>query len=502
MNDRRAISQMRIDGRAIFSAAAYLISVGVIFLLERIGAPDGLVRVLGPILALGALVLIGALLRTTRVAAFYAADRAGSPLYGGAAFAAIAAGLMASASQGAQGLATPTFAALAVGFLLAALVVGPLARQTGASSLRDIVSARFDNRLLSLILGAAYFSVGVLIASVGYETAVDAVPALLGLSRDGAIIAVAIIVLLIVAPGGLAGLFWVAAAAAGMIVLVLALPIGLRIAADASLGAPLFGGGAEFAARLSRALGQYAVSPPAVPWLDATGVAIGAALLPPLSTGAFASLTAPQARRAGVFGAVLAIVFALALALGASLWPAYDGAAAQSLHSSALLVGALIAAAAGAQTASRAAGAHSAYGHEGVLASQRLARSRGLAIVAVALCAWLSHRQVIEPEKALLAAAALALALLGPPLALAVSARARALDAALAVLASLAAMAALAYAEAGALSLALAPTIALTGAVAGFAVGWAASAFGARRQSLEPARSQLFIEPPFDHGGA
>ncbi len=132
MDERRTVSQTRIDGRAIFACAAYLIGVGLIFLLERIGAPTGLVRVLGPILALGAVVIIGALMWTTRIAAFYAADHAGAPRYGAAAFAAIAASLIFCADRGAASAPRPVVA-LAVGFAAAALLVGPLARSAGGS---------------------------------------------------------------------------------------------------------------------------------------------------------------------------------------------------------------------------------------------------------------------------------------------------------------------------------------------------------------------------------
>ncbi|HLJ71395.1 MAG TPA: hypothetical protein VKU03_08765, partial [Roseiarcus sp.] len=191
MERHKAVSQTRIDGRAAFACAAYLIGVGLAFLLERIGAPDGLVRVLGPVLALAAIVLIGALTRTTRIAAFYAADHSGAPRYGAAAYAAIAASLVACAAQDG-GLAAPRLAALAVGFVLAALVVAPLARGAGATSLRDVVSARYKILPLRLVLAGVCFATGVLIAAAGYEVAADTLPGLLGLSRDGAIAAIGV----------------------------------------------------------------------------------------------------------------------------------------------------------------------------------------------------------------------------------------------------------------------------------------------------------------------
>ncbi|HLH51010.1 MAG TPA: hypothetical protein VKV96_16845 [Roseiarcus sp.] len=498
MEQSKAVSQTRIDGRAAFTCAAYLIGVGLTFLLERIGAPNGLVRVLAPILALAAIVLIGALTRTTRIAAFYAADHAGAPRYGAAAYAAIAASLVACAAQDG-GLAAPRLAALAVGFALAALIVAPLARSVGATSLRDVVSARYKILPLRLVLAGACFAIGVLIAAAGYEVAADTLPNLLGLSRDGAIAAIGVILALIVAPGGLAGLFWVAAAAAGMIGLVLFLPIGWRIAADSGAGAPLLGGGAEIAASLARAAARLSAAPPARSGFDDVAVALGAAILPPLATSAFASAAASSARRAGLFGIAASVLFALAFALGAPLWQAYQGVAGPSLRASALLISAILCAAAGVHTASRATSAESAYGYENVLASARLARSRGLALLAVGIGALCALNHAVRPAEALVGALALSLAFLGPPLALAASSRSRAVHAIASVATSLATIAALAWTNGSAFVLAQAPAVALTGAAAGFALGWAASLFGGSPRQAEPPAT-LFVESPFDPG--
>lgn len=497
MDERRTVSQTRIDGRAIFACAAYLIGVGLTFLLERIGAPTGLVRVLGPILALGVVALIGPLLRTTRIAAFYAADHAGAPRYGAAAFAAIAASLIFCADQDRGGATPPPIIALAIGFACAGLLVGPLARGAGASSLRDVVATRFNYRPLRAALGLAFFAIGVLIAAAGYETAARTMAGLLGLSQDGAIAAIGVILALIVAPGGLAGLYWVAAAAAGMTGLVLFLPIVLRVAADSSAGAPLLGGGAAIAASLAHALPPLYGATSSEGGLGAVAIALGAAALPPLSTGAFASFTPQEARRAGFVGVSLAALFGLAFALGAPLWPAFDSVAADSLRASAALIAALICAAAGVHTASRAVSAEATYGYENVLASTRLARSRGLALLSIALTAILTMRHAIHPSEALVFAAALSLGILVPPLLLAMSARSRVVHAIAAVAASLAMIAALVWMNGWAALLRHAPVFALTGAAAGFVVGWAVSLFGGAPTGAEPP-GQMFIEEPFD----
>jgi len=87
MPDQRERERTKIDGQAVFAGVAYLMGVGLIFLLERLGAPDGLVRALGPLFALAGLALLGVLTRSTRVPAFFTADRAVPAPYAGLAFA-------------------------------------------------------------------------------------------------------------------------------------------------------------------------------------------------------------------------------------------------------------------------------------------------------------------------------------------------------------------------------------------------------------------------------
>jgi Na+(H+)/acetate symporter ActP len=498
MADRRALSQNRIDGLAAFITAAYLIGVGLTFLLERIGAPDGLVRAIDPLMALSALGLIGALLRTTRVGAFYAADRAASPLYGGLAFAAVAVSVTASSRAGAGATHALPIAPITVGFLLAALLIGPKSRQAGASALGDLLTARFDARAFRYMIGVVYFAVGALIAAAGFEMGTESLSSFLGVSQDAAVGLIAAIVVLIIAPGGFAGLVWTAATGAGMIAVVVVLPIALQIVAPAPETAP-WSNGAEALATMSRALAQND-APGAFDLLQMAALAAGTACLPPLAAGAFASLDVAAARRAGLVGAALLALCAVAFALSAPLWPAYESAASAGLRSSAAVVAALIGAAAGVQTASRATGAHSTYGQEAVLASTQLARSRGLALLAVAVGVAITRGRSLEPGMAMLGAASLSLAFIAPALALAVLPGATANAAIATLFASLGAI--------GAFSVALgswhgiegqAPTLALAGSLVGLGVG-CATAFISRGGADTSARRQLFLDSRFDSG--
>ncbi|MFZ2106326.1 MAG: hypothetical protein WAV18_13285, partial [Roseiarcus sp.] len=89
----------RAHGLAVFAAATFLLGMGLIVVLERVGAPNGFVQALGPLLALLGVCVIGVLTRAPNLLDFLAARRSAPTFYGGLAFAATAAGfVMAMAS--------------------------------------------------------------------------------------------------------------------------------------------------------------------------------------------------------------------------------------------------------------------------------------------------------------------------------------------------------------------------------------------------------------------
>jgi cation/acetate symporter len=493
--------EMRINGRAVFAAAAFLICVGLTFILARIGAPDALVHNLGPAIALFALALIGVLARSSRVDAVFSADRLASPTYGAAALAAIAAGLAVCFFTDEMGDYGP-LAAMPAGVLVGAIVIGPLARRTGASSLSDLLSARFPSRVLRLIFAVAYFAIGTLIAAGGFETAVSLLSSFVGVSRETAIGVIAVTVILIVTPGGLAGLLWAGAAAAGVIVAVFLAPILTHLSSGGGVTAMIWRAGGEIAALLAGAWSQFDRASPQARGLDAVAVAAGFAAIPPVLTAAFVSSTEVRAMRAGLLGALFAAILALAYFVGRPLWNDTGNLAAAGLRGSAGLVAAVLCACAGAHTASRAVGVEGkAYGLGTVLASRRLAGARQLAVLAVALCGFFSYRRAIEPSAALLDAAALSLAATVPALGLAASARASAVHVLAGIVVSLAAIVGLAELQGWDFVANHAPATALNGAAAGFAVGWAASLFGGRRDgSLADGPLRPFVETPPDPG--
>src|SRR5271165_1863226 len=83
----------RIDGSAIFAAMAFAAALAAIMALDRVGAPAGLVRAGGSILALFGLVVFGLGSRNSDLATFMAAGRGLAPMYGALGTAAVAAGV-------------------------------------------------------------------------------------------------------------------------------------------------------------------------------------------------------------------------------------------------------------------------------------------------------------------------------------------------------------------------------------------------------------------------
>ncbi len=414
----------RIDGLAVFAAAAFLTGMGLIAALARVGAPDRLVEALGPLIALCGLMIVGVLNRTARLADFLAARRAVPPLYGGLAFAATAAGLVVALEAGPAGRSPLPWPAVALGLIGGALIVGPLVRRASASGVSDVLATRFPAAPTRWIFAVALWAAGVLTAMAGLDAAVDIVVAHVGQSRRAAEVVVALSLAMTIVPGGLKGLLWSDAASAGGALAIAAIGAGL---AWSGAGAP------------APPLAETASAWLALPSVHADSAALLLDAATALGVGAFfaftpAAIGAPpmQARRAGLFG----LAFSLAgLALGATglaaFWP--DAATAARSPTASALVGAatwlpaLALARAGVLGAARAAGVDlaTAYARLTVLASRRLARIRLMMLLVIVLSAVVSDLRLVDPARAIALALALNVALIVPALALALISRGR-----------------------------------------------------------------------------
>ena len=141
----------RIDGLAIFAATAFALGVAAIMALDRAGAPAGLVRAIGAVLALIGVTVFGLGARNADLGSFMAAGRRISPFYGGLGGVAVAAGVALCLYPDFASLGDPPLLGVLIGMALGATVLGPLLRRFGATSLADVIATRFSGSPLRLV---------------------------------------------------------------------------------------------------------------------------------------------------------------------------------------------------------------------------------------------------------------------------------------------------------------------------------------------------------------
>ena len=309
-----------IDGRAAFGAAAFGLAAGLVILLDRIGVPDGIVAVLGPSVALVGLALLGLLLRNMRVSSFYLGGRHVPVPYAGLAFAAIALALLVPFARSIpSGLSLAgVLAGFAGGGFLAAFGTGPLLRKTGALSVPDMIIGRFPNIALRLGIVVIVACAAALVGLAALSLAAQQIGLVLGLSPAMSLIAAAIIVGFLVEPGGLSGVVWGAAAAMGILLVGLLLPLALTAFADGSLPFPVGGDRNSWREGLTF-LERWRVAPSALRGFDPVLLAtlmLGFGTLAPVLMPAMATATRAGAQRAGLAGLFWCALVVAAAAVG------------------------------------------------------------------------------------------------------------------------------------------------------------------------------------------
>ena len=484
------INRAALNGRAAFCGAAFLMGIGLALVAERVGAPDAAVRAFAGLFALPGLALIGLLARSSSLAHFFAANRAIPEAYGGLGFAGVASGLALCllARPGAAPQLPLAGAALGIG--LGGLLVGPLVRRANASGLGDFFALRLSGAGARWPLGVVLLAIGALTAIAGYEAALDALAERQILSRASGIVVVGAALALSVAPGGLASVVWSAAACAGALLLALALPIAAQV--FAAPGDPLAWLGAG-------AYGGFAPTSLSAPPIVILASAIGVGALAVWPQAGVAAQNSPRALRAGAAGVLLAAAAAAGALVDAVGIGGVPGPAARGVAGGVLALAGIALAASGLFAAIRALAAPAPVrpGAPRALASQRLARARGAALILVGLGGALLRWRALDPGDAILAAVVLSLAFVAPPIGLAFSARATGAHALAAFLVSFAALAGL-VAWGG---LPTAPESwladALVAAALGFCAGWAASLFAAPPAPPSPdATRDSYFELP------
>ncbi len=409
----------RTDGLAIFAVAAFGLAVATTLALDRVGAPDGLVRGAAPVLVLVGFATIGMGAHNADLASFLAARRGLHPFYGALTVAAAAAGMTLSLDPGFGRSPNPPFLAWGAGVVLAAAGLAPLVRRFGATWPSDVIATRFPIAPLRIVFTVPVWTTAALTAFAGYRSAVTAVAPLVASNRAWGEAIVAIVIAMCVTPGGLAGVVWCGAAGAATIAIV-----AIVGAASAwGMGAPLAAAAVPFS--MSAALTS--------PYSQAAAAAalLAIASFFALEPAAMASRNAWSAVKSGFGGAVLLTGFAVAGGICVSTFAIGPGPNASnpvvaSLAAAAMLASALTLACVGVHGTARAFGLALAAPRKPfpTLASVRLARMRAAQLVAVIACAAVDSRGLLEPQAALTLALALSLAVTLPLLGLAAIGRA------------------------------------------------------------------------------
>lgn len=306
-----------VEGRVAFAAAALFLAGALVAVIDRVGAPARLVTILGPAIALGGLALLGFLVQATRVLNFYAAGRVMPAKHVGLGMAGLALALIPPMLP--PGPPGGSHAALLLGLIagvaLAAFGSGPLLRKSGAFSVADLFGARFESPALRSAGAVVIAFACALAALAAFEGSVRGLEQYLGLARFPASLLAGFLILTIIAPGGLAGSVWAAAAAAFVLCLALLLPLVILQASGSPLPAPFIGRADLWGEALSRmALWN---PPPATSAISffvmSAGVAIGVAALAPLLAPMVAGRSAKAAGRAGAIGFLCFLVLAAAM---------------------------------------------------------------------------------------------------------------------------------------------------------------------------------------------
>jgi hypothetical protein len=401
-------------------AGAAVAALGVICALQRIGAPDGFVRALGPALALLGLAALGLGARAANLNQFVSAGRRLTPIYAGLGFMATASGLASaldpnvfapSLSIRLEGL----WPGLAAGLVAAALAVGPLSRGFGATGLSDIFATRFQSSPFRALAALALAASAGLAAIAGYEATLRAMTGLMPMNRQWLEGVAAVVLILTTLPGGLADVLWCGAASGAGILLVSALGSAVGWfdgfpAIDPTLALELPIKAAESAPDLAADV----------------GAAIAVA-----SFFAFASIAGGcsdnrGALKAGFAGLGLNILLAILAVAATMSFPiavraGAGGPAAASLVSAGEALAAFALARAGVNSFATAYGLalRGPIQPFPTLASVRLARMRGAMLMIILACVFLSEHRALAPERAIVAALAVSLFITAPMLALA-----------------------------------------------------------------------------------
>ena len=302
-----------IDGRVAFASAFLVLGCALLILLDRIGVPERLVAVLGPMVALMSLAVLGALLHSMRVSRFYAAGRRVPAIYAGFAATTLIAALAAACLVALPaGVSLLDFGiGLFAGAAISGLGVRPFVRKTGAFSLSDLIGARFPGIALRLAAALLVAVIAFALAHAGVEIAVRALNLWTGIARPLAAALTGIILVCMVAPGGFAGAIWGSIAAGAIFVSAFALPLIVLALGGNQLPFPGVGDETIWQSAMAHLAGWNALgeNPGAFSFWIVAALALGLAVLVPVVAPAFGAPDRRSARRAGFVSLLWLILF-------------------------------------------------------------------------------------------------------------------------------------------------------------------------------------------------
>jgi cation/acetate symporter len=306
-----SLARTRIDGGFSFAFSAFVIGLGLLAVLERVGLPEPALKSCVGALVFSEFLVTAGILRTMRPADFYAGSL--PPPYAGLAYAGIAAGLfLPFLPPLPEGIGLGSFVVgFAVGLAGALFATGPYLRRRGASSIVDLAATRFPHPVARVAIAAIAASSAALVAMGGYEIALRALLAATGISPTLGVAVLGILLVLLIVPGGLPGVIWLAAGTAVVTLTALGLPLALSALREAT----------PFTFRLTRfgEVSGAAFNLPIEPAVVAT-LALGLSALAPL----FGPTLTARDRDTGLRSAFFAFFFVAVIAALAALTMAHS----------------------------------------------------------------------------------------------------------------------------------------------------------------------------------
>ncbi len=299
------IDRARIDGGFSFALAAFLLGIGLLAVLDRVGMPDDMLRAGLLALLFCGLVVVSIWLRTMRIAAFYAAGRIIPSVYAGMVVASLGCAFFLPLLPPLAGVGFfSIFIGVGLGLLWLLFVNGPLLRRSGFYSFADVIGTRFPLPIIRvpMVLLVAFCSACVALA--GFEIAVHHLSIALSLDRGASAGLVGLMIIVLLVPAGLSGVIWACVAAIIVTVAATAFPLLMGLLTGQPQTIPVLGNPHHWA---------HAVSDIATVTGADTGLglqmsvviafALGVPVLAPLFNGMIATRGAASAWRSGLTGA-------------------------------------------------------------------------------------------------------------------------------------------------------------------------------------------------------